>query len=257
MQNNPRGHSSYKQLFQWLFSIPLDFCEGQRWNSANMDTPGVECGNLVVSLFHTSTDAMTCARPSSEGMRPKTFRGYFDNFYLFGSCLQTIRAEGCWPLPKLLNQATICVTIEKILFQTLSKSPFTQRLGKGKILNEKQRSTGECCYRRVERRNAEGWTFVSYQSNSNLEQYVLCFFFVPELYRLYQTIHATSLIHLIPHQDIVDWDMDQLDKETNETHDEETNTRCLGNFHEFLSVWFGTFFNQMHRITSELFQWLD
>jgi hypothetical protein len=67
----------------------------------------------------------------------------------------------------------------------------------------------------------------------------------------------TRVSDLIPDENIVDWDMHELDKEPNETHEEEPNTNGLGNLHEFLTIWLGTFLDQMHGITSKLFQWLQ
>lgn len=62
---------------------------------------------------------------------------------------------------------------------------------------------------------------------------------------------------LIPHENIVDWDMYQLDEETNETHNEEADADGLGNLHEFFAVRLGAFLHQMHGITSEFLQWLN
>lgn len=34
------------------------------------------------------------------------------------------------------------------------------------------------------------------------------------------------------HQDVVDWDVDELDEESNETHDQEPHCGGLGHLHE-------------------------
>lgn len=51
--------------------------------------------------------------------------------------------------------------------------------------------------------------------------------------------------------------MDELDKETNETHNEKAGADSSGNHGEFLSVRLGALFDQMHRITGKLLQWLN
>ena len=45
------------------------------------------------------------------------------------------------------------------------------------------------------------------------------------------TIVLLSLGHL-RHQDVVDWDVDELDEEPNETHDEKPNGGGLGHLHK-------------------------
>lgn len=51
--------------------------------------------------------------------------------------------------------------------------------------------------------------------------------------------------------------MHQLDKETNEAHDQKTDTSGLGNIREFLSVRLGALLDQMDRVFGELLQGLD
>ena len=65
-----------------------------------------------------------------------------------------------------------------------------------------------------------------------------------------------STVVLVSDQNIVDWNMNELDKETNESHDQKPNTGCLGNLHEFLSVWLGALLDQVHGIASKLLEGL-
>ena len=51
--------------------------------------------------------------------------------------------------------------------------------------------------------------------------------------------------------------MDQLDKETNETHNQEPNAGSLCDLHELFSVGLGALLDQMHGIPSKLLEWLD
>uniref|UniRef100_A0A0E9W7W9 Uncharacterized protein n=1 Tax=Anguilla anguilla TaxID=7936 RepID=A0A0E9W7W9_ANGAN len=40
--------------------------------------------------------------------------------------------------------------------------------------------------------------------------------------------------------DVVDGDVYEFDKESNEAHDSKSNCSCHGNFLEFFPIWFGT-----------------
>ena len=62
---------------------------------------------------------------------------------------------------------------------------------------------------------------------------------------------------LIANQDVVDGDVNQLDKETDESHNEKANAGGLGNGGELLSVGLGAFLDQMNRILGELLQGFD
>jgi hypothetical protein len=51
--------------------------------------------------------------------------------------------------------------------------------------------------------------------------------------------------------------MNEFDKKANESHDQKSNPRRLGNLGKFFSIRFGTFLDQMHRILSELLERFD
>ena len=48
-------------------------------------------------------------------------------------------------------------------------------------------------------------------------------------------INSPSSPLLGPHNDVVDGDVDELDKETNEAHETKANSSCYGYLSEFLS----------------------
>jgi hypothetical protein len=73
---------------------------------------------------------------------------------------------------------------------------------------------------------------------------------------LFLSLFISSQLLLVPYQNIVNGDMNQLDKEADEAHDKEPNPHCLANLHEFLAVRFGALFDQMHGIASKFLQWL-
>jgi hypothetical protein len=51
--------------------------------------------------------------------------------------------------------------------------------------------------------------------------------------------------------------VNELDEETNETHDKETDTGSLGNSSKFLAIRLGALLDQMYRILGELPEWFN
>jgi len=66
-----------------------------------------------------------------------------------------------------------------------------------------------------------------------------------------------AIQNLISNKNIVNGNVNQLDKEPNESHDEKADTCRLGDLHKFLSIGFRTFLDQMRRVLGKLPQWLD
>lgn len=58
-------------------------------------------------------------------------------------------------------------------------------------------------------------------------------------------------------ENVVNGDVYKFDKETNESHDQESQASGMGNLPKFPAIGLGTFFDQMHRIFGELFQWFN
>lgn len=54
----------------------------------------------------------------------------------------------------------------------------------------------------------------------------------------YEVFHNSCTAHdkYLRHQDVVDWDVDELHEETNETHDQEPNGSGLGHLHELCMI---------------------
>lgn len=62
---------------------------------------------------------------------------------------------------------------------------------------------------------------------------------------------------MLLYNDVIDRNMDQFNKETNESHDGKTNSCSKGNFLKFFSIRLRTSFNESHGIFGELFAWLE
>ena len=62
---------------------------------------------------------------------------------------------------------------------------------------------------------------------------------------------------LVPNQDVVDGDVNQLDEKTNETHHKKADTDSSCNSGEFLAVWLRALLDQMHRVLGKLPEGLD
>ena len=63
---------------------------------------------------------------------------------------------------------------------------------------------------------------------------------------------TTGIACLLPDQDVVDWNVNKLDEEPNESHDQETNSSCPSNLGEFFSVRLCALLHQVNRVLSEL-----
>jgi hypothetical protein len=59
------------------------------------------------------------------------------------------------------------------------------------------------------------------------------------------------------HNDIIDWNMDKFDKETNESHEGKTDSSGESDLLKFFSIRLGTFLDETVRILHELFAWLN
>jgi hypothetical protein len=57
---------------------------------------------------------------------------------------------------------------------------------------------------------------------------------------------------LVSYQNIIDWNVNKLDKKTNESHDQETNSSSSGNVGEFLSVGLSAFLDKVDGILGKL-----
>jgi hypothetical protein len=57
---------------------------------------------------------------------------------------------------------------------------------------------------------------------------------------------------LVSNQNVIDWNVDKLDKESDETHDKETNAGSSGNLSKFLAIRLGALFDQMNRVLGKL-----
>jgi hypothetical protein len=51
--------------------------------------------------------------------------------------------------------------------------------------------------------------------------------------------------------------VNELDEETDETHDKETDTGSLGDSRKFLAIRLGALLDQMYRILGELLEWFN
>lgn len=58
---------------------------------------------------------------------------------------------------------------------------------------------------------------------------------------------------LVVYDDVIDWDVNQLDKKSNESHDGETDGGCDCDFLELFRVRLGATTNQTHGVAGELF----
>jgi len=70
-------------------------------------------------------------------------------------------------------------------------------------------------------------------------------------------IRKSRALSLVANKNIVDGDVNQLDKETNETHDGKSNAGRLGNLREFLSVRLSAFLHQVHGVLGKIPHRLD
>ena len=61
-------------------------------------------------------------------------------------------------------------------------------------------------------------------------------------------INWSKFDHRYLHNDVIDGDMDELDKEANEAHNSESDSSCESDLLEFLSIGFGAFFDKSERI---------
>jgi hypothetical protein len=57
---------------------------------------------------------------------------------------------------------------------------------------------------------------------------------------------------LISHENVIDGNVNQLDKETDETHDEKSSGGGLGDRGELFAVGLGALLDQMHRVLGKL-----
>lgn len=62
---------------------------------------------------------------------------------------------------------------------------------------------------------------------------------------------------LTPDQDIVDWDVNELDEKADEAHDEEADTGGPSDLHKFLTVRLCALFHQVHRVPRKLLKRFD
>ena len=76
-------------------------------------------------------------------------------------------------------------------------------------------------------------------------------------YYLYSASVCVLYPALASHQYVIDGNVDQFNKETNETHHEkaDSNSACHGG--KLLAVWFGAFLDQVHRIFCKLLKRLN
>ena len=74
------------------------------------------------------------------------------------------------------------------------------------------------------------------------------------VYKSLARLHDTCLVS---NQNVIDWNVHKLDKESNESHDEEPNAGSLRNLSEFLAIRFGALFDQMNRVLGKLLERFD
>merc|ERR1719167_681010 len=74
------------------------------------------------------------------------------------------------------------------------------------------------------------------------------------MYWLYDRYQTISLPGLCPHYNIVDGDVDELDKEADEAHDTKANGSGDGNLGELLPVRLGAPLDQPDRVLGKLLQ---
>merc|ERR1719167_17679 len=74
------------------------------------------------------------------------------------------------------------------------------------------------------------------------------------MYWLLDRHQTISLPGLCPHYNIVDGDVDELDKEADEAHDTKANSSCNGNLGELLPVRLGAPLHQPDRVLGKLLQ---
>lgn len=64
-------------------------------------------------------------------------------------------------------------------------------------------------------------------------------------------------IDLIIDDDIIDWNVNQFDKESDKAHDGKADGGCDGNFLELFAVWFRATTNQTDGVAGKLFARVD
>lgn len=69
--------------------------------------------------------------------------------------------------------------------------------------------------------------------------------------------HDNISLKLISNQNIIDWDMHQLDEKANKSHDQKSDPGCTSNLCELLTVGLGAFFDEVDRVLGELTERLD
>jgi hypothetical protein len=68
---------------------------------------------------------------------------------------------------------------------------------------------------------------------------------------------TTFAFSLASHQNVVDRNMNKLDKESNKAHNQKSDSRRPSNQGKFLAVRFGALFDQMDRVLGKLLEWLN
>jgi len=70
-------------------------------------------------------------------------------------------------------------------------------------------------------------------------------------------VGSSSSKSLRAYNDVVDWNVDQLNEEADKSHDCEADCCCHGNFLKLFPVWFRAALDKSYRVFSELFRWVD
>ena len=74
---------------------------------------------------------------------------------------------------------------------------------------------------------------------------------------LLASLDHINFMLLSPYNDVVDGDVDELDKEPDESHQPEPNGCGNRDFLEFFPVWLGAPLDQSDRVLAELFEGLQ
>lgn len=63
--------------------------------------------------------------------------------------------------------------------------------------------------------------------------------------------------YLVSNKDVINWNMNKLDKKSNESHNQKANTSSSGNGSEFFTIGLGAFLDKVDGVLGELTEGLD
>ena len=72
-----------------------------------------------------------------------------------------------------------------------------------------------------------------------------------------QIVNNSIKSSLVSNKDVIDWDVNKLDKKSNKSHDQKSNTSSSGNSSEFLPIGLGALLDKVYGVLGKLAKWLD